>query len=138
FSSARQMIQCDMISTLLQQIPIPFFVFLFYYIIRVEEIIVPVDPPHIFHQIPGVPAAVFDLPVGQIFLPISQSRRIGIHGRFSRRYAFQSKTASTAAIATSTMDSSGSLVVSRCSARPGLLNRLTNRLSLLPARRMIS
>ena len=48
---------------------------------------------------------------------------ITVSGKFSLRYSFQSKTASTAAIATSVISGVGSLVVSFCRAMPGFDKR---------------
>ena len=56
-----------------------------------------------------------------------------LYPKFSLKYAFQSNTASTDAIPTSIISSSGSFVVSPCSQSPGLLKIHTIGFSLLPA-----
>ena len=58
--------------------------------------------------------------------------------KFSFSHVSQSKTFSTAVIATSIISSSGSLVVSFCRSSPGLLIRLITALSDRPASRSTS
>ena len=80
------------------------------------------DLKHVFHKQPGIQLGILYLLFLQPAFPKLQQFSVGLHdqgssgisvsGKFSLRYSFQSKTASTAAMATSVISGVGSLVVS--------------------------
>lgn len=99
-------------------------------------------PYRIFQKIPGIQSRIRNFcPFQNLFCFFScffVRHTFSCHPKFSFRYALQSNTASTDAIATSAMEASGSLVVSFCSIIPGFDKKITSLFSLFPARRINS
>ena len=104
--------------------------------VSVEQQPLPVQPPHRLCQTGGVKfravTSGFFQPAG--FLPVQLSDG----HRTIRSSPFSGMTFSMAAMATSIMPSSGSLVVMRCTHRPGAAMIRVSRLSFFPQRRISS
>src|SRR5699024_3649857 len=113
--------------------------------VQTDKILPPADAKLPFQQRPGFIFKIFYFRLFQPFLyffpdflSCHAAQSCSSPFRMAFTYSLQSKTPSTDAMATSSMESSGSFVVKYCRDIPGLLKIFMILESLLPARRMNS